>query len=502
MSVAESVIASEHAHDRTALVEESILPVQLNQRPIGLWGYAWIWVGIAVIIATYSLGAAGIQGGVGLGAVILTILLANVAIGAFMMLTADIGTEHGLSFAVYLRAPFGVHGTHLPSVSRGVVAAMWFGIQTYLGALALNGIGEYFFGFSNWFVWYLAFGILQVVNTSMGIKSVERLASFAAPAIIAISVWMYLTLDGLAQTKGLNIWTFRAEGQMSLLVLFVANMGFWSTLAIDIPNLTRFVKTRPGAKSFFSRNRNIFLAQLIALPITQAIVAGIGAVSFIATGNWNPVEVIQGQGQGFSLVVLLALVVLAQWSTNNSANLIPSALTFVNLAPRLINYRMAVALAGIVGTLCFPWKILNNLFVFLGYYGAFLSAIGGIMVADYYIIRKRRINVPELYSLTGQFRYASGFNVAGLGAWIVAGGIAAVYSQYAFLIGFPLGFVLYLALMKMVVLPKYPQAEITSGFDSQYLATSEGFSWSYLGDGRFERVSSGAESQGVEREDL
>lgn len=501
MSVTEQIREAEH--ERTGLIEESILPTLLGQRPIGLMGYAWIWVGIAVIIATYSLGAAGVGGGIPLATVILVILLANIAIGAFMVLTADIGTEHGLSFAVYLRAPFGIHGTHLPSISRGIVAAMWFGIQTYLGALALNGIGEYFFGFDNWVIWYVVFGIVQVANTAMGIKSVERLASLAAPAIIAISIWMYFTLEGVATTNGLNIWNFQGTGEMTLLVLFIANMGFWSTLAIDIPNLTRFVKTTPGARGFFARNRNIFLAQLVALPVTQALIAGLGGVSFIATGNWNPIEVIQGEGQGLSLVVLLALVVLAQWSTNNSANLIPSALTFINLAPRVINYKVGVALAGIVGTLCFPWQILNNLFVFLGYYGAFLSAIGGIMVADYFILRRRRLNVPDLYKADGQFRYWGGFNPAGLLAWIVAGGIAAWYSQYAFIIGFPLGLVLYIILMKVLVLPAHPQAETESGSLDQFLATSEGVSWVYLGGDEFRRMSpEEAHGDVIKREDL
>ena len=188
MSIASDIARSEH--ERSALIEESILPTQLGQRPIGWLGYAWMWVGMAVIIATYSLGATGIQGGFSLVEVLLIIAGANLAVGAVMMLTADIGTEHGLSFAVYMRAPFGIHGTHLPSVSRGVVAAMWFGIQTYLGALALNGIGEYFMGWSNWFVWYVLFGVLQVASTALGIKSVERVAAIAAPAIIAISVWM------------------------------------------------------------------------------------------------------------------------------------------------------------------------------------------------------------------------------------------------------------------------------------------------------------------------
>lgn len=473
--------------DRTSLIEESILPTRAGQRPIGMLGYAWIWVGIAVIIATYSLGATGIQGGFGLTTVALTIMLANLAIGALMLATADIGTEHGLSFAVYLRAPFGIHGTHLPAVSRGVVAAMWFGIQTYLGALALNGIGEYFLGFSNWFLWYAIFAVVQVANTMLGIKSVERLAALAAPAIIAISVWMYFTLEGVAETQGLNIWTFRAEGQASLIVLFIANMSFWSTMAIDIPNLTRFVRTQTGTRSFAARNRNIFVAQLIALPLTQAMIAGIGAVSFIATGNWNPVEVIQGDAQGIALLVLLILVVLAQWSTNNSANLIPAALTFVNLAPRVITYRSGVALAGVIGTLCFPWQILDNLFVFLGYYGAFLSAIGGIMVADYYVIRRRRINVPALYDPFGQYRYTRGVNPAGMVAWLLAGAIAAWWSAYAFVIGFPLGFLLYLVLMKTFVLPRLRQAELDDPDADDYLAASVGMDWVHQTQGRFTR---------------
>ncbi|MDF3605554.1 NCS1 family transporter [Paracoccus sp. DMF-8] len=488
--------------DRTSLIEESILPTRAGQRPIGMLGYAWIWVGIAVIIATYSLGATGVQGGFGLTTVVLTIMLANLAIGALMLATADIGTEHGLSFAVYLRAPFGIHGTHLPAVSRGVVAAMWFGIQTYLGALALNGIGEYFLGFSNWFLWYAIFAVVQVANTMLGIKSVERLAALAAPAIIAISVWMYFTLEGVAETQGLNIWTFRAEAQASLIVLFIANMSFWSTMAIDIPNLTRFVRTQTGTRSFTARNRNIFVAQLIALPVTQAMIAGIGAVSFIATGNWNPVEVIQGDAQGFALLALLILVVLAQWSTNNSANLIPAALTFVNLAPRIITYRSGVALAGVIGTLCFPWQILNNLFVFLGYYGAFLSAIGGIMVADYYVIRRRRINVPALYDPFGQYRYMRGVNPAGMAAWLLAGAIAAWWSSYAFVIGFPLGFLLYLVLMKTFVLPRLHQSELDDPDADDYLAASVGMDWVHQSEGRFTREPCLEASASAGREDL
>jgi NCS1 family nucleobase:cation symporter-1 len=487
---------------KSHLLEEAILPVLQDQRTIGFFGFIWIWIGMAVIIATFQLGANGVAG-LSLTQVLATIFFANLALGLVMTLTADIGTEHGLSFAVYLRAPFGTLGTHLPSVSRGIVAAIWFGIQTYLGALALNGIIEYFTGFAAWPLWYAVFAVVQIVNTALGIKAVERLAAIAAPSIIAISIWMYFTLDNLAAAEGQNIWTFAGTEQISVLTLFVANMAFWSALAVDIPNLTRFLKTEPGTKSFFRRNRNLFVAQFIALPATQTWVALIGAASFIATGDWNPINVIQGTGTGLTLVVLLTMVILAQWSTNNAANLIPAALTFVNAGAPYISYRVGVALAGVVGTLAMPWLILNNLFTFLNYYGALLSAIGGIMVCDYYILRRRRLNTPDLYRDDGQFRFMGGINPAGMIAWIIAGGLAIWQLPYAYLVGFPAGFIIYYILMKVWVLPRYRQAEVESNFDDGYLATSVDRNWVYTPSTGFTHERTGEmPAHAIQREDL
>ncbi len=500
MSTSARAQTPEAKPERNHLLEEAILPVRFGERTIGMLGFVWIWIGMAVIIATFQLGANGVAG-LPLPTVLLTIFLANFALAIVMTLTADIGTEHGLSFAVYLRAPFGTLGTHLPAVSRGIVAAIWFGIQTYLGALAINGIVEYFTGFSGWFVWYLVFGVVQIVNTAMGIKAVERLAAIAAPAIIAVAIWMYFTLEGVAEQAGKNIWNFAGDQPISAFSLFVANMAFWSALAVDIPNLTRFLKTEAHAASFAKRNKNVFAAQFVALPVTQTFVALIGAVSFIAAGDWNPVTVIQGQSQGFTLVVLLALVILAQWSTNNAANLIPAALTFVNAAAPRLHYKWAVALAGVVGTLAFPWLILNNLFTFLGYYGALLSAVGGIMIADYYAIRRRHLNVPDLYRADGQYRYMGGVNPAGMIAWVVAGGLALWQLNYAYLVGLPVGFIVYLALMKLWILRKHPQAEVESQRDDRYLGTSVGQEWAYTAARGLHQAPAGAVVD-THREDL
>ena len=482
MTKSESAVAA-----KSHLLEESILPVVQKQRTIGTLGFVYIWIGIAVIIATFQLGAAGVES-MPLWKVVTIILLANVTLAVLMTLTADIGTEHGLSFAVYLRAPFGTFGTHLPAVFRGIIAAIWFGIQTYLGALAINGIVEYLTGFANWPLWYALFAVVQVVNTAYGIKAVERLADIAAPAIIVISIWMYYVLDDVARAKGLNIWTFAGTKGATVLTLFLANVAFWSTLAIDIPNITRFLKAEPGTKSFVRRNRCVFWAQLVALPVTQTWVAVIGAASFVAAGDWNPINVIQAHSTGISLIVLLTLVILAQWSTNNAANLIPAALTFVNAGAPRISYKLGVALAGIVGTLSMPWLILNDLFTFLFSYGSFLSTIGGIMIADYYLLRRRRLNVPDLYAPDGQFRFMSGVNPAGMAAWLIGGGLAFSSGSWAFVVGFVSGFVIYAVLMKAWVLRAYPQAEITSNFDDRYLATSVDRNWVYAQASGFTRV--------------
>jgi nucleobase:cation symporter-1, NCS1 family len=485
------------------LLEESILPTWLNQRAVTFWGFNYIWIGLAVVIVTFQYGANGVEAGYTLPTVIAIVWFATATLAILMTATADIGTEHGLSFAVYLRAPFGTIGTHLPAVSRGIVAACWFGIQTYLGALAINGIVDFMTGFDFWPLWYALFMIVQVVNVALGIRAVERLAAVAAPAILAIAIWMYFNLAGVAATEGINIWTFAGEGQsISLLALFAANMAVWSALSVDIPNITRFVAAEP-TRSFIRRNRNVLVAQFLTLPTVQALIAFIGAVSFIATGNWNPVEVIQGQGTGLVLVVLLIMVILAQWSTNMAANAIPAALTFVNAAAPRLRYPWAVVLAGVVGTAVAPWALLENLFAFLSYYGGFIGAIGGIMVCDYYVFRRRRLNVPDLYRTDGQFRYWRGVNPAGIIAWMVAALLSLIWLDIAFIIGFPIAFVLYYALMRFWIVSRYKQAEIESGHDDRFLATSLGLNWVYKRGEWFTRErTEDIPEDAVAREDL
>jgi NCS1 family nucleobase:cation symporter-1 len=461
-----------------SLISKEILPVKGSQRVISGYGFFNIWVGMAVIIATFMIGGNGIDS-MSIWELAGAILLANLIIAIIGSLSGDIGIEHGLSFAAYMRAPFGTVGVHLPAVSRGIVAAIWFGIQTYLGALAINYLVQSLTGFDSWILWYFVFAVIQIINTALGIKAIDRFAVIAAPAIILISIWIFAKMNGLAAEQGTDIMTYTGTGNSTTwLIIMIANMGFWSALAVDIPNITRYVKAPKNERSWFKRNINNFVPHITALPIVQTFMGVIGAVSVLGAGDWNPINVIQGTASGWTYVILLLMVVLAQWSTNTAANLIPASLTFVNAGARInLSYVSGIVLAGIVGTIVQPWAILDNLFLYLGYYGAILSAVAGIIICDYYVIRKRRLNVQDLYKVDGQFKYDGGINWAGILAWIIGASLALVFMEYMYVIGFPAGFAAYYVLMKYWYLNKHKQAEVESNYSDEFLGTTVGRDW-------------------------
>ena len=485
--------ASKATTGDSALVSADIVPITSKRRTMSGLGFANIWIGMAIVISVFSFGASGIDG-MGIIGVITATLVANLLIAVIASLMGDIGVEHGISFATYLRAPFGTAGVHLPAIARGIVAACWFGINTYIGALAINYFTLVLFGVDNWFLWFIIFAIVQVLNTMLGIEAIDKFAFFAAPCIILITCWMFYKVNALAVLNHLDILGYVPPHPSSScwLITMCANMGMWAALAVDIPNMTRALKAPVGERRWLVRNKNNWIAQFATLPIIESFIAVIGAIAFLTTGNWNPVEVIQQQADGMSLLVLLLMVILAQWSTNTAANLVPPAMCFANAGTRWnLSYKAAVLIAGAIGVAVMPWRILDQLFVYLGYFGTFLSSLAGVMLCDYYILRHRRLNVQDLYKADGQYRYHGGVNVCGMAAWII-GTIAAHFgTDYGYFFGLPAGFLVYYAMMKFWYLKKFPQAEIESAYDEKYLGISVGNDWVIPG---FEREA-GAEAK-------
>lgn len=464
------------------LKSPDLLPITHGERKIGPFGFAVIWVGMAIVLAAFAIGGGGIIN-LPLGMVILATIIGSVAIGIFMVIIGDIGVEHGLSFPVYMRAPFGTIGTHIPSVVRGVTASCWFGINTYFGSTAMNAILNLLFGFDNWFVCFLIFAALQLFNTSLGIKSIERFADLAAPIIILISCWMYVTLSDRAAAQGKDIWSWvetpvaGGSAFTAFMVVIMANMGFWATLAADMPSLSRFFKAPKHERNWFKRNKTQLIGSLIVMPIFNTFMVVIGAVSYIAVSNADPVVALQEAAGGFILGILLLMIVLAQWSTNTSANVIPAATIFSNVGGPKVPFWFGVIVAGIIGILAQPWSLFGVLVSALLIIGGVLSSIVGILFVDYYVIRKRRVNVEELYETEGQYKYLGGFNLAGMIAWIIGGVAANLLPTYSFIVGFAVGAVVYYFLAKSWWLVKYKQAEIENPSDEKYLGITVGRDW-------------------------
>ncbi|SFA90424.1 MULTISPECIES: NCS1 family transporter [unclassified Bacillus (in: firmicutes)] len=467
---------------KSHLKSPDLYPIQQKDRKITTLGYSFMWVGMVVVLATFAIGGAGVMS-LPLPLVILGTLIGSLAIGLFISLIADIGIEHGLSFPVYMRAPFGTVGTHIPSITRGVAASMWFGINTYFGSTALNGILDILFGFDNWFVCFVIFAIVQLVNTALGIKSIERFADMAAPVILLISIWMYLSLSDTAAANGRDVWTWvenpvtGGAAFSAFLVVIFSNMGFWATLGADIPSISRFIKAPVNEKNWFKRNKGSLIGNLVAMPLTQTFMIIIGGVSYIAVLNYDPVIALQKAAGGFILAVLLIMIVLAQWSTNTAANVVPAATIFSNVGGPRFPFWAGVATAGIVGTIVQPWELFGVIIPILLFVGGILSAIVGILFADYYLIRKRRVNVPELYEDHGQYRYMGGVNLSGFIAWIIGGGVSYFVPNYSFIVGFLIGAAVYYVLAKYWWFQKYKQAEIEDPSDDKYLGISVGRDW-------------------------
>jgi len=464
------------------LKSPDLLPVKHKERSVGTFGFAVIWIGMAIVLAAFAIGGSGIMT-LSLPMVILATIIGSVLIGIFMTLIGDIGIEHGLSFPVYMRAPFGTIGTHIPSLVRGVTAACWFGLNTYFGALAINGILNLLFDFNNWFLCFLIFAALQLFNTSLGIKSIERFADFAAPVIILIACWMYIVLADTATTSGKNVWTWVESPTTGMaaftafMVVMMANMGFWATLAADMPTLSRFFKAPKNERNWFKRNKTQLVGSLIVMPITNTFIVTIGAVSYMAVASADPINALQQSASGIVLGVLLLMIVLAQWSTNTSANVIPAATIFSNIGGPKVPFWGGVIIAGLIGILTQPWNLFGVLVSALLIIGGILTAIVGILFADYYLIRKRRVNVKDLYELDGQYKYMNGFNLAGLIAWIIGGVLANMFPTYSALVGFFAGAAAYYVLAKYWWFKKYPQAELDDPSDAKYLGITVGHEW-------------------------
>jgi NCS1 family nucleobase:cation symporter-1 len=337
------------------------------------------------------------------------------------------------------------------------VAVCWFAIQTYFGATAIDLSVKLLTGYSNWALWYWTFGALQIWITMRGIHGIRVLENLAAPALLLLSGWVVYLL-GTRGGWGI-VGAFPVSAPLPFWAAVTANLSYWITVADNIPDFTRFVKTTPGARGFLARNRHSAIGQLPGLTLGMMVFASVGYLGKVFTGFGNPVEAIGAALGGLMVLVGLVIILLAQLSTNVAANLYaPGYVLSSVFAPRL-SFARGVLIGGIVGLVAvMPWRLVNAFLTYLPSVGAALSPVAGIMLADYYLIRRRRLDVPALFRWDGPYTYRGGINPAAYVAHVVASVLGVVFLRYSWLVSVPTAITLYVVLMRFWILRAHPAA--------------------------------------------
>lgn len=442
-----------------------ILPTTDDGRTMSLADYTILWAGMTINIVGFSLGAQYFNGGKGLSAMtlVLVVLLGYGLVTAMTAMVGDIGTVYGVPFAAYIRAPFGYKGASVAAVLRAIPALYWFGFLTWIGAEALNYMmGMIFSGFDNLTLMIIVFGVLQILNAMFGLKAMAKFDWVAVPLLAILFATILIAITTKLGVSIPSIIATPAEGNMSFAYAVAGIAGGWITMSLNGSDLSRQIKRDPNyaSQGFFKRNRRAFVGQCIGMMVVGVLVMLIGMAAGIVTGQWDLNQVcILLFSSKWGLVLALIAIVFAQWTTNTAANLMPPTYILISLFPKL-KYWSATIIAGIIGIGIMPWKLQNSgtfLVDVQVWISTMLGPIIGIMLADYFVVRKCKLNVHDLYINKGQYKYAGGYNISAIIALIVGFAMSFTSSSYGFFIGLVISPIVYVLLMNYFTLKKYDQ---------------------------------------------
>jgi NCS1 family nucleobase:cation symporter-1 len=421
------------------LWNEDLAPTTASQRTWRWYHFAALWVGMVMCIPVYTLAASLIEGGMSWGQAVITVLLGNLIVLIPMLLIGHAGAKHGIPFAVLARSSFGTKGARLPALMRAIVACGWYAIQTWIGGeliytlmnvmvghpvggVRIDGLGIN----AGQLMCFLAFWLLQFWFIFHGINSIRNLESYTAPIKIlicfALLAWVYNKAGGfgpMLDQPSQFVAGGKREGQFWTFFWpsFTAMTGFWATLSLNIPDFTRFAKTQ----------RDQIIGQTVGLPGPMALVALLAVIVTSATvilygkAIWDPVD-LASRMTGAAVILALLVLMIDTVSVNLAANLVGPAYDFSALSPHHISYKTGGYLTAGIAIVMMPWKILEStqgyIFTWLVGYSALLGPIAGILIVDYFLIRKTELDVDHLYLDHGKYSYSNGWNSAAIIAFV------------------------------------------------------------------------------------
>ena len=477
-----------------SLFNEDLAPIPHEKRKWGTWNYAALWISMSLCIPSYQLASGMIANGMNWWQAIMTMLLGNMIVLVPMILNGHAGAKYGIPFPVFVRASFGTKGANIPAILRAIVACGWFGIQTWIGGKSLYRLLQIWFpsipelAINGLFpdmlplICFLAFWLLNMYVIYLGVDSIKKLLVFKAfflpVAAVALLCWAYWVMQDHGGIRQVFSVPSKFQDSSSFYNYFIPALtgvvGFWATLSLNIPDFTRYAVSQKAQRR----------GQALGLPTSMTFIAFVAVIVSLATSFvfektiWEP-EALVGRFDN-KIIVSFALiaVVIATLATNIAANIVSPANDFSNLNPKKINFRTGGYITGVIGILIFPWKLVEDptgyIYSWLVGYSALLGPVGGIMIADYYFIRKQKLVTAELYSHAGRYGYRNGFNRNALIALLIGiipnipgfllqvklvspeafpGWISNLY-HYAWFVGFFVSGILYILLMRSYRVPE------------------------------------------------
>lgn len=476
------------------LYNEDLAPVPVERRNWTTYNYAALWISMAHCIPTYMLSSGLISAGMNWWQALFTILLGNVIVLVPILLNSHPGTKYGIPFPVFARAAYGTYGSNLPALMRAIVACGWFGIQAWIGGEALNTffnaiipgwtsllggpIGGYMG--TQWLSFLLFWG-LNIYIIYRGMDLLRKVENWAAPFVLVMTAlllgWMIWKANGVGylltqQSKFQSLRDFWPIFIPSL----TGMIGFWATLSLNMPDFTRFGHSQ----------REQVVGQVVALPTTMTVFAAMGVMITSAAvvvfphmkpeELWDPMKLV-GQFHSVSVIAIsMFTVVVATLAVNIAANVVSPANDFANAFPKWISFRTGGLITGIIGIAMQPWRLLKDpsgyIFAWLVGYSGGLGSIAGVLITDYWLVKKKRLALPDLYRAKGVYAYLSGWNWRAVSATLLGCALAwggKIFGwfglqitwlldlyDYAWFVGFGVAAITYLVMMK--VFPPTPRA--------------------------------------------
>ncbi|TVT44890.1 NCS1 family nucleobase:cation symporter-1 [Amycolatopsis rhizosphaerae] len=425
---------------------DELAPVPVEKRTWTTYNYFALWMGMAHNIPSYALASSLIALGMNWLQALITITLGNLIVLVPMLLNSHAGTKYGIPFPVYARAFYGVRGANFAALLRAFIACGWFGIQTWVGGEAIYIlVGKLVgggwrhaaqLGGQPWTLWlsFAVFWVIQMLIIWRGMEAVRRFENWTAPLVsvgfLILLAYVLVKAGGLGPILseparlgwGGTFWKVFAPSLMGMI-------AFWSTLSLNMPDFTRFGGSQ----------RKQVRGQLLGLPTTMTFIAIVailttsGGVLLYGEAIWDPAQLADRFSSPALVVVALVALVLATISANLAANVVSPSYDFSNAFPRRITFAVGGLITGVIGVLIQPWKLYSDpgiyIFAWLGFYGGILGAVAGVLVAGYWVVRRRRLDLAGLYTEGGRYWFRAGWSWQALVA-TVAGGVLAVGGAY------------------------------------------------------------------------